>query len=360
MKVLYILPSYDLYGGTPRKTLDLMKYLGNQSSLYVYQDSYPEFKHEFEKTGGSVHEGFYSRNLVKHIRYLIKIIDDNNIEIVQTQFSMGETLGYILKIIRPKIKLLITFEGALSPSFFKMMLVNQFYKKADAFVYISNYVKSEKLRQFPVLKEKYGEIIYNGTELRIDNDRDVTHLKKYSILAVSGLISCKNIGIVIEALNLLINYRGRRDIYFYVAGDGPERGNLENLINNYRLQGHVFLLSYQSNVGRLLSSCDVFVHPSYAEGFGIVVAEAMLAEKPIIAANAGALPELIENEVSGLIVDPFDSKAWAKAIIDLIGNPAKAHRLSSEARKRGNDLFSLNPFYKNYENMYNNLLNKFA
>jgi len=103
--------SYNLYGGTPKKTLDLMKHFGEKSVLYVYQNGYEEFKPLFEATGGKVFEGFYGRNILKHLKRLIRIIDQENIDIIQTQFWMGETLGFFLKLFRPKVKVIIAFVG---------------------------------------------------------------------------------------------------------------------------------------------------------------------------------------------------------------------------------------------------------
>jgi glycosyltransferase involved in cell wall biosynthesis len=143
-----------------------------------------------------------------------------------------------------------------------------------------------------------------------------------------------------------------------VAGDGPMRKELETLIDKYNLQKHIFLLGYQSNVGRLLNNCNVFVHPSYAEGFGIVIPEAMLAEKPIIVSNAGALPELIENEVSGLVVEPHDAGQWADAILRIIENPKLSEKLASNGKERANKEFSKEKFTLNYENLYKELLVK--
>lgn len=355
-KILYILPSYNLYGGTPKKTLDLMKYFGEQSSLYVYEDAYSEFKPQFEATGGKVYEGFFGRNIYKHLRVLLLIIDRENIDIVQTQFSMGETLGFLIKLFRPQVKLVVAFVSGIKPTLLKSIIVNQFYKKADAFVYITNYVKTEKGRQFSILNKKPSEIIFNGTEKRLNNGLETVKMQSFSLLDIAGLIDLKNIQVLIEALNIVINMRGREDIFLYVAGDGPQRGDLEALIFKYSMQRHVFLLGYQSNVGSLINDCDVFVHPAYKEGFGIAVAEAMMAEKPIIVAKAGGLPELIEHEKSGLVVDPFDAQQWAVAIVQLIENKDYGQYLARNAKIKAETEFSVEKFSKNYNYLYESLI----
>ncbi len=348
--------SYNLYGGTPKKTLDLMKHFKEQSAIYVYNDYFTDLRPHFEATGGKVYDGFYGRNFFLHLKKLLYIIDNEKISIVQTQFSMGENLGFLIKIFRPKIKLVVAFVGPFKPSRLKSLLVSMFYRKVDSFVYISKYVKNEKYKQFSILKKKKGRIILNGTEKRLDNESKVVAMKQFSIFDVAGLVKWKNIQILIEALNIIINIKHRKDIYLYVAGDGPMKNELEALIVKHKLQKYIFLLGYQSNVGRLLNNCDVFVHPSYAEGFGIVIPEAMLAEKPIIVSNAGALPELIENEVSGLVIEPHDAEQWANAILRIIENPKLAGKLAKNGREKALKDFSIEKYAMNYENLYNTLI----
>lgn len=348
--------SYNIYGGTPKKTLDLMKFLKEDAVLYVYNDAYPEFKYLFDASGGKVYEGFYGRNYFKHINRLLKIIKENNIEIIQTQFSMGEFLGFLIKQCNSKIKLLVAFVGSQKPSFIKSVLLRQVYKKVDSFIYISNYVKSEKEKQFPALKKKTVKIIFNGTAKRMDTEIPVQLNKSFSLFSISGLIPIKNIQVIIKAMDLIINNYKQQNIYLYVAGDGPMRNELEVQIRELSLTEHVHLLGYQENIGGLLNNCDLYVHPCYKEGFGIAVIEGMMAEKPIIVSNAGALPELIVNEESGLVVEPHNAEQWADAILRVVDDPILAKKLASNAKERAQKKFTKDIYTQNYLNLYNSLV----
>jgi glycosyltransferase involved in cell wall biosynthesis len=181
-------------------------------------------------------------------------------------------------------------------------------------------------------------------------------MKNISVFDIAGLVNWKNIQILIKAFNIIVNQYKKTNYYLYVAGDGPYRSELEKMIENYKLQNNVFLLGYQKNVGRLLNSCDIFVHPSFAEGFGIVVPEAMLAQKPVIVSNAGALPELIEHKKTGLIVESHNPEDWANAIIQLAENPEFAEQLAKNAEKSASERFSYNKFCGEYEKLYKKLL----
>ena len=146
-----------------------------------------------------------------------------------------------------------------------------------------------------------------------------------------------------------------KEVFLYVAGDGQERENLENKINKYSLDNHVFLLGYQKNIGSLLQQSDIYLHPCYVEGFGIAVAEAMMAKKPIIVSNDGAMPELIVKD-AGLLVDKFDTPAWARAIVKLIADKKYAQLLATNANIRAKQEFSKEKYVENYKDLYLSLL----
>lgn len=346
----------NIFGGTPKKTLDLIKYTDNESYIYFWSNQYEENTNLFTDAGATVCCGDYGRNLFQHLRVLLKIIDNYNIQLIQTQFSFGEIIANIVKLFRPKVKVVIAFVGPFSPCGFKKNILKYLYKNTDQFVYVSKYVKTEKTSVFTILKNKPNNIIYNGTELRCSSGDHTNSLKNFSLLDVAGLVDWKNISILLEAMTIIIKEYKQDDIYLYVAGDGPARNSLAKKIKDNNLDKNIFLLGYQFNIGFLIDQCDIFVHPAHAEGFGIAVAEAMIAEKPIIVSNAGALPELIEHEKSGLVVDPLDSNEWANAILRLKANNIFAGELARNAKIRADREFSIKKYVNNYQRLYKTLL----
>ena len=361
MKILYLLSSYNLYGGTPKRILDLIKgvSLEHECVLYVWSQVCQEEKVAFERTGATIYEGYYGRNVFKHLTDVLRIIDIHHINIIHTQFSFGEGLGWLIKVFRPKVKLVIAFEAPFSPAFLKYFFVKHFYQKADAFVYISKYVKQQKELQFKILGSKHTCVIYNSALINwgCGDDTDLT-LDKPSLLSVSSLIDWKNHGMLLDALYRLV-YKQGIGVYLYIAGDGVERNRLTAKISKYKLDHHVFLLGNRKDVPALLKRCDVFVHPSYAEGFGLAVAEAMLAGKPIIVSDAGALPELIENRVSGLIVNPYHSDEWADAIIEMLNSDHSEH-YAKNAQLQALERFSNDRYVSEYKALYHTVLNNSA
>jgi glycosyltransferase involved in cell wall biosynthesis len=99
------------------------------------------------------------------------------------------------------------------------------------------------------------------------------------------------------------------------------------------LGGRVHLLGNRDDIPEILAALDVLVHcPNAPEPFGRVVAEAMAVGKPVVAARAGGLPEIVEHEVTGLLVPPGDPSACAAAVMRLLADPALRARLGAAGR----------------------------
>jgi len=91
------------------------------------------------------------------------------------------------------------------------------------------------------------------------------------------------------------------------------------------------------------------VHPSYKEGFGNTVVEAMYAGCPIVAANAGALPELIEDNVNGILYENATCSIDCSHVIEkILSNKNLARNLSYMAKKKANNCFSSRVFAKKF------------
>jgi glycosyltransferase involved in cell wall biosynthesis len=96
--------------------------------------------------------------------------------------------------------------------------------------------------------------------------------------------------------------------------------------------GHVHLLGPRVDARRLLGIMDIYAHPCMWEGFGLAAVEAMLAGVPVVAANSGALPEIVENEVTGVLFRPQDSGDLAACISRLVSSPTLSRQVSLAAR----------------------------
>lgn len=120
------------------------------------------------------------------------------------------------------------------------------------------------------------------------------------------------------------------EIKLLIAGDGAFRELLESKVRACGLESNVTLLGNIDDVGSILSGADVYVHMGLNEGCPLAVVEAMMAGKPIVAANAGGIPELIEHGVTGILVEPNAGKV-AAAIDAVLAAPEKMKAIGSAA-----------------------------
>lgn len=123
-------------------------------------------------------------------------------------------------------------------------------------------------------------------------------------------------------------------VRFLLVGDGRERVGLERKVAELGLAEHFVFLGKRNDVPDVLSCCDVSVLPSWAEGMPNVILESMAAGLPVVGTRVGGIPEIIEDEVSGLLVPPHDPQALAKALLRLLRDPEFASSLALAGRQR--------------------------
>jgi len=349
VKILFILPSLNLYGGTPKKTLDLIKNIDGDFIVYTYDENYNEFIETFENAGATVFTNKNNITLVRHYIQLRKIINNYDIQLVQTQFFKGELLGFISKIIKKNIRLISAFVGPFDSSLTKKIIQNFIYRHVDFIIYVSNYVKKEKEKQFNILKSKNSKIIFNGSKRRASSDLNIKK-NKLELLTIGGLNNWKNIPFLIDVVDLL-KCEGI-DFHLSIIGDGYQKNEIAKKIKKLNLTNSVTIQGYVRNVGSHIESCDIYLHPSQSEGFGIAVIEAMHAKKAIIVSDKGALPEIICNEFSGIIVNCENAKDWKNAILKIYSDRKYKNYIASNAQKIAEEKFSIEVFSQNYNDTY--------
>ncbi|MGE4157763.1 MAG: glycosyltransferase family 4 protein [Planctomycetota bacterium] len=124
------------------------------------------------------------------------------------------------------------------------------------------------------------------------------------------------------------------DGQLWIAGDGPLRPSLMNLVAAMGLGARVRFLGHRPDFQDWLPLADALVMPSTYEGQGLVALEAFAAGVPVVASNVGGVPEIVVHEVSGLLVPPGDSAALAMALRRLQREPGLAAGLAIRALSR--------------------------
>lgn len=157
------------------------------------------------------------------------------------------------------------------------------------------------------------------------------------LISVGRLIGWKGCQVVIEVLTRL------PDVHYAMAGGGPERERLEKLALEMKVLDRIHFLGEvpHENLPSLLRGADIFVQPSIGEeAFGISVAEAMACEMPVLASNAWGLREVVVDQETGILVEPGNIDAWAKAIRCLVEDRSLAIAMGAAGRRRAVNRFT--------------------
>ena len=145
-------------------------------------------------------------------------------------------------------------------------------------------------------------------------------------------------------------------IHLVIVGNGELRSSLERLSVELAVTEHVHFVGFRSDVPNLMHEFDIVVLPSLFEGFGLVLLEAMAAAKPIVATRVSAIPEIVLDGKTGLLVPPRAPVALSKALRQVIMNPDLAGDLGGCGRRRLEQHFSVKKMVEDTIRIYQSVL----
>jgi glycosyltransferase involved in cell wall biosynthesis len=256
----------------------------------------------------------------------------------------GSIVGKLYKLIfRRKMKIIYRIGGwafkepksfLIKKAYLWLEKISSYFK--DVIIVNSEFDRLLAIKN-KIAKPKKIITIYNGLDtdslkfLSPEEAREFIGFKNTdSILigVVANLYKNKGLEYLIVATNKI---KSNQKINFVIIGDGPERNKLEKLIKKYNLENKVHLIGYIPDASKYLKAFDLLVLPSVKEGQPWAILEAMATEVPIVATNIAGIPEMIENEKSGLLVEPADPEALAEAIEKMLSRPSLAKECSDNA-----------------------------
>jgi len=199
-------------------------------------------------------------------------------------------------------------------------------------------------------------LIQNGIDLRTF-DRASAVLKdelgwsEYPLVGLVGRLSMeKGVDIFLTAAARVLNQLP--DSKFVVVGDGPDRAKLDALIDDLGIRDSVRMLGRRDDMPGVYASLDLMVSSSRREGLPIAVLEGMASRLPLIATPVGAVPTVIFDGHTGVLVPAEAPDLLATAIIGLLRDDSERDRLGSAARQFVEDQFSAQRMTEDYLGVY--------
>jgi glycosyltransferase involved in cell wall biosynthesis len=212
--------------------------------------------------------------------------------------------------------------------------------RVDRHIAISQAVRAEMVRRGDA-RESRIDVVPNGMEVSsAPPSCDLSALRRREgidpesrvVFCASRLEREKDVSTLVRAMRVVRDRLG--DSVCCIAGDGSVRAEIERLIRELALGDSIRLLGFRTDVAALMSAADLFVLPSVAEPFGLVLLEAMAAGKAVVATRAGGPLEIVVDGETGLLVAPGDGGAMGEAITALLADDARRARMGLAGRRR--------------------------
>jgi L-malate glycosyltransferase len=156
---------------------------------------------------------------------------------------------------------------------------------------------------------------------------------------IAALVPHKGQRYLIEAAPAVV--RAHPDTQVLIFGEGELRATLQRQIHQLGLDHNVHLVGFRPDILALLKSLDVFVMSSITEGLGTSILDAMAASKPVVATRAGGIPEVVDNDVTGLLVPTHTPAAMADAIVRLLQDAGLRRRMGEAGLARVRERFTV-------------------
>ena len=320
----------------------------------------PDLKNKFEESGVKVNNLLVGKNFLRQIFLLSKQLRKNPSPI-HAHLPKSELLAAI--VVRNK-HLIFSRHNAEpfwpgGPRIISNLLSKFVCKKASQGIAISNAVKSYLVKRGEIPTGYTIDVVYYGFQKDTSTNAAgldlITNIvtgqsSNYKIGTIGRLVPQKDYPTLLNAFSVILKSLPNTDLY--VVGEGFLQKDLIELSKSLGINDKVHWLGKTEYIKEFLSKIDLFILPSKYEGFGLVLLEAMVATKPIIAANNSAIPEVLGITYEGLF-STGDVYALVQQIKVAISNDSFSERLV-QSYSNQLELFDPSKMNSNIKNVYSN------
>jgi glycosyltransferase involved in cell wall biosynthesis len=242
-------------------------------------------------------------------------------------------------------------------NYFMKLLLKYSFRKADAIAVLTEITRKEMLK----LSGKPVQLIPFGVDLNKFTVKPKADSNKIRIGTIRVLAEKYGIEHLIKAFAIV--EKKHSNIILDLVGDGPQKGYLMNLAKELKIEDKVIFHGFVNQNSdfekyiKLLSNFDIFTILSVidSETFGVAAVEASACSLPVIATNVGGLPEVIDDNKTGIIVPPRDVNAIAVALEKLISNKSLRIELGKGGRKKVEDVYDWKNNVQTMVDLYNKM-----
>jgi glycosyltransferase involved in cell wall biosynthesis len=305
-------------------------------------------------------EGRFDRNTVKMIRDYIKRSDIN---LLHSHNYKSNFFAWIALSSQKSVKWVITNHGRrLGQMLFLYHFINiLIMRRADKVIAVSEEIAFEMKKQG--ISEKKIILIHNGVDFdKFTNIKTTDELRRSFgfngtskiVGTVASLSPEKGHVYLLKAARQVIEKCP--ECCFLIVGDGGQRQILEEKTSHLGLMEKVLFTGSRKDVPEILSILDVFVLPSLKEGLPMALLEAMASKVPVIATSVGAIPMVVEDGMSGMLIPPKNSDAIAEAINTMLSDGNSAKEMALRGFEKVRDHYSSKHMAEKYLTVYKDLL----
>lgn len=377
--VAYVVPGLER-GGTEKHVLDLAARLdrgifspcvistGGGGPLEGNLRSLDIPTHILEFRGLSIHPrnaAGYLRDACSFFREFAVILRGHNAAIVHSYLPAANILGTFAGVVaRTPVKIvskrgLCRYKDGHPLFAFFEDLANLF---SDGILVNSLAVEADVRRTERFLGGKIS-LLYNGIDPEVPPPALIGNL-------FPGIAWREDDPVVCYVANFF-PYKGHRDLvdsartvveafprvrFLLVGRDSGEMASVRDRIEAHGLSGNVLLTGERDDAARIIASSTLVAHPSHTEGFSNTILEAMAAGKPVVATDAGGIPEAVVDGVTGIIVPVGNAGKLADALLALLRDPDRARAMGQAGRKRVLERFTMGRMIEGMERFYERLL----
>lgn len=294
-----------------------------------------------------------------------RIIQRNRIQIVNTHGSLDSWTASIASRLSPFKPIIIRTRHKSTP-------ISQSWRHQWLYKHLPHGVMttSECIRKNMITSQRLDPTrtcsvptgvnfgIFNRTKTSEDLRKEFGFDKDSIVLGtVAFLRDYKGIHLCLDAVALLRKIFP--SIKLLVAGDGPEGIRLQEKAKVLGIQDNVYFVGFRPDVHRVLATLNLFVLPSTAgEGVPQAITQAMAMGVPVVAAATGGIPEVVQHDVTGLLVPANDVNMLTNNLLRLIEDDALRARLGCKGRELIVRSYSMESMIDKIEDMYGNLWKK--